>query len=158
MTKHHAKNKVDELRDALKKQREAGERPAASPPASPKEGGAPEVAGERAQGAGADLADEIRAAEEEAKNHYDKLLRVMAEFENFKRRMGKEQEEQLKYANEKLLAELLPSLDDLDRVLDHVAPDASEDARKIAEGVELVRKTLTAALGRYGLKEVPALG
>ena len=153
MTKHHGKTKVDELRDALKKQRETGEKPASAPPAAPKGGAA---AAE--QGGGEELAEQIRLAEEEAKNHYDKLLRVMAEFENYKRRMGKEQEEQLKYANEKLLAELLPSLDDLDRVLDHVAPDASEDARKIAEGVELVRKTLTAALGRFGLKEVPALG
>ncbi len=105
-----------------------------------------------------EIGEQLRAAEEEAKVHYDKLLRVMAEFENFKRRVVKEQAEQIRYGNEKLLEALLPSLDDLDRVLDHVAPDASEDVQKIAEGIELVRKSLLATLSNFNLKEVPALG
>ncbi|HPM40812.1 MAG TPA: nucleotide exchange factor GrpE, partial [bacterium] len=103
-------------------------------------------------------AEQLRLAEEEARGHYDKLLRVMAEFENFKKRISKEQEEQIRYANEKLLADLLPSLDDLDRVIEHVPPDADGEAKTIAEGVELVRKNLLATLARYDLKEVESLG
>ncbi len=60
---------------------------------------------QQAQGEG--LGEQIRAAEEDAKRHYDKLLRVMAEFENFKKRMGREQEELTRFSNEKLLSELL---------------------------------------------------
>lgn len=150
MTRHGPKTKVDELRDALRKKHESEEMTAAGTSPPPPEA-------EPESGADA-LSEQIRAAEEEAKGHYDKLLRVMAEFENFKRRMQREREEQFKYANEKLLTELLPSLDDLDRVLDHVAPDASAEVRAIAEGVELVRRSLLAVLERFGLKEVPALG
>lgn len=107
---------------------------------------------------GEELSEQIRAAEEEAKQHYDKLLRVMAEFENFKKRMGKEQEDLAKYSNEKLLSELLPSLDDLDRVLEHVPMDASEEVKNFADGVELARKTLGKTLEKFGLKEVAAQG
>lgn len=105
-----------------------------------------------------DLSEQIRAAEEEAKHHYDKLLRVMAEFENFKKRMSREQEDLTKYGNEKLLGELLPSLDDLDRVLEHVPIDANEEVKKFADGVALARKTLGKTLEKFGLKEVAAEG
>lgn len=155
--KRENKTKIDELGNALNKKREIKmDEPSAAyalaqetPPPSSQEAVA---------GGGEDLLEQIRSAEEEAKSHYDKLLRVMAEFENFKRRIAKEQEEQLKFANEKLLTELLPSLDDLDRVLDHVLPDAVPEVKAIAEGVELMRKSLFGVLERFGLKEVPALG
>ena len=135
MTKE-PKTKVDELREALKRK----------------------TSNEATESSGDNLLEQIRAAEEEAHNHYDKLLRVMAEFENFKKRINREREEQIQYANEKLLTELLPPLDDLDRVLDHVPPDASEDVKKFVEGVELSRKTLLATLEKFGLKEVLAIG
>jgi len=152
MTGKH-RNKVDELKSALRKKHEAEE---ASKRSAPAEEGAGREPG---PGGGADeIAEQLRLAEEEARGHYDKLLRVMAEFENFKKRISKEQEEQIRYANEKLLADLLPSLDDLDRVIEHVPPDADGEAKTIAEGVELVRKNLLATLARYDLKEVESLG
>jgi len=152
MTNKH-RTKVDELRSALKKKREARD------PKGPEPGSEVEEArAASGENNAEEIADQLRAAEEEAKGHYDKLLRVMAEFENFKKRIGKEQDEQLRYSNEKLLSDLLPSLDDLDRVLDHVPPDASAEAKAIADGVELVRKTLHAVLERYGLREVAAMG
>lgn len=104
------------------------------------------------------IENDIRSAEEDAKSQQDKLLRVMAEFDNFKKRMSREREELIRYGNENLLKDLLPSLDDLDRVLDHISPDAPDDVKKIAEGVELVRKTLQAALAKYDLKEVESEG
>jgi molecular chaperone GrpE len=103
------------------------------------------------------LEEQIRSAEEEAKKHYDKLLRVMAEFENFKKRIQKEKTEHLQYSNEKLLADLLPVLDDFDRVLDHVPEDAPKEVQAIAQGVELVRKNMMTALEKYGLKEIEAM-
>ncbi len=152
MTGKH-KNKVEELKSALKKKHEAEEASKKSAPAEERAGR------ESGSDGGADeIANQLRLAEEEARGHYDKLLRVMAEFENFKKRISKEQEEQIRYANEKLLADLLPSLDDLDRVIDHVPPDADGEAKTIAEGVELVRKNLLATLARYDLKEVGSLG
>lgn len=112
---------------------------------------------EQAQKPGQELETQIRAAEEEAKNHYDKLLRVMAEFENFKKRMEREKSENLKYSNEKVLADMLPILDDFDRILDHIPKDHSKDVDNLAHGIELVRKNMLAALGKHGLAEVEAL-
>lgn len=105
-----------------------------------------------------DLGTQIHAAEEEARQHYDKLLRVMAEFENFKKRMSKEHEELVRFGNEKLLSELLPALDDLDRVLEHLPVDPSPDVKKFADGVELARRSLKTTLEKFGLAEIKALG
>ena len=90
-------------------------------------------------GSGEEIEAQIHAAEVEAKEHYDKLLRVMAEFENFKKRQAREREELVRFSNEKLLSQLLPALDDLDRVLDHVPVDASEEVKNFAEGVQRCR-------------------
>lgn len=132
--------KVDELREALERKKKAQERP------------------ESDASGGDDLTAQIHAAEEEAKQHYDKLLRVMAEFENFKKRMAKETEDRVKYANEQLLDALLPTLDNLDRVLDHVPQDRDGDVTSIAEGVDLVRKGLWTQLEKFGLREVDVVG
>lgn len=104
------------------------------------------------------LEEQIKTAEEEAKKHYDKLLRVMAEFENFKKRIEKEKKEHLQYSNEKLLTEMLPVLDDFDRVLDHIPEDSPEEAKVIAKGIELVHKNMLMVLGKFGLKEIDAMG
>jgi molecular chaperone GrpE len=138
-----AKTKVDELRDTLQKRKDAP---------------GPQKKNEGETAAEFDIQTELSQAEEEAKKHYDKLLHVLAEFENFKKRMGREKEELVKYGNEKLLLDLLPALDDLDRVLDHVPPDASDDVKKFAEGVELVRKSLISRLEKYNLKPIDAMG
>jgi len=100
----------------------------------------------------------LEAAQQEAADHKEKTLRVLAEFENFKKRMSRDVADQGKYANEKLLSELLPTLDNLDRVIDHVTPKASDEVKKIVDGVELVRKELLATLARFELKEVEAQG
>jgi len=165
------RTKVDDLRDQLKKKGEvSGKQKGHEPSPSPnqhtgqQEGFRPEANGEsdtqtRREGPSADeLTHEIRSAEEEAKSHYDKLLRVMAEFENFKKRIAREQEEQIKFSNEKLITDLLPSLDDLDRVLDHIPVSPTEEIKAIAEGVEMVRKSLLTTLERFGLKEVASSG
>jgi molecular chaperone GrpE len=113
---------------------------------------------EKAEKPGSELETQIRAAEEEAKNHYDKLLRVMAEFENFKKRMEREKSEHLQYSNEKVLVDMLPVLDDFDRVLEHIPKDHSADVDNLAHGMELVRKNMLTALGKHGLHEIDALG
>lgn len=146
------KTKVDELRETLQRKKTAEGKATAQQAEE-----IAEQASEQAEGAGA-LEAQIRVAEQEAKEHYDKLLRVMAEFENFKRRMTRERDELVQYGNEKLLSELLPALDDLDRVLDHIPADASQEVRQIADGITLVRKSLASTLEKFGLKEVAAEG
>ena len=105
-----------------------------------------------------ELESDLEAAKKEAKEHYDKLLRVMAEFENFKRRSEKEMQERIKFANERLLNELIPLLDDLDRVLEHIPESGEEDVKNIALGVELLRKSLLSTLGKFDLKVIDTIG
>ncbi len=140
-------SKVDELRDALKAKKDA----------EAKARSEARVEGE-AKVEAEDLSASIRAAEQEAKQHYDKLLRVMAEFENFKKRVSREHEEKSKYANEKLIVEILPVLDDFDRLTDHIPEDAPQDVKAIADGANLIRRTLFNALAKFGVGEIDAQG
>ena len=94
---------------------------------------------------------QIKAAEDEAKAHYDKLLRVMAEFENFKKRIERERIEHLRYSNQSLITELLPVLDDFDRVLNHIPQEATQDIAALADGVKLIQNHFMNTLSKYGL-------
>ncbi|MBI2345597.1 MAG: nucleotide exchange factor GrpE [Deltaproteobacteria bacterium] len=144
------KTKVDQLREALKVNKQ-GEQPS-QPEALPAEGSAPAAEGEPIDA----LQSQIRAAEEEAKAHYDKLLRVMAEFDNFKKRAERERVEQIQFANQRLIEELLPVLDHLDEALANTqaVADGGETARSLCEGVELTRRQFLGILARYDLEPI----
>jgi molecular chaperone GrpE len=92
---------------------------------------------------------------EEAK---DRHLRLAAEFENFKRRALRERQELLNYANENLVKELLPTVDNLERALEHARRDeeGGEEAEKLLEGVELTYRSLLQALERFGVTVIQA--
>ncbi len=78
---------------------------------------------------------------------------MAADFDNFRKRVARDAEEQSRRAIEGVVAELLPVLDNLDRALD--ASDHHEPA-KVAEGVQLVRQQLADLLGRRGLEPIAA--
>ncbi|HTN44307.1 MAG TPA: nucleotide exchange factor GrpE [Nitrospiria bacterium] len=86
----------------------------------------------------------------------EKQLRVLAEMENYKKRTARDQMEQLRYANEKLLKELLPVLDNLERALSHVK-DASERSPWI-EGVELTYRQFLDVLKKFGVTPITSVG
>ncbi len=98
----------------------------------------------------AQQAPEPRVAELE-----DKLLRVAADFDNYKKRAAREREEYVKGANERLVKELLPILDDLERAL--TAAGEHEEAA-LEEGVRLVHRSLASVLERQGLKPIGTEG
>ncbi len=102
----------------------------------------------------AKVAGQLKAAEEKAKESHDKLLRVMAEFENYKKRIEKESLDHAKYSNQQLIKELFPVFDDLDRVLDHIPEKATQDACLIADGVRLIQNHLTQILAKHGLSQL----
>lgn len=92
---------------------------------------------------------------EEAVDFEDRFMRLAAEFENYKKRTDREKSEFLKRANESLVGELLPVLDNLERALE--ASDGS-DAQTLQQGVEMVLDQLRKGLAKFGLEEVEALG
>ena len=84
-----------------------------------------------------------------------RYLRLAAEFENYKKRAQKDQEEYTKYTNERLLKELLPVLDNLQRALQHARSDNRDG---LLQGVELTCKQYLEALSRFGVKPIPSVG
>lgn len=83
----------------------------------------------------------------------DKYVRLYAEFENYKKFATRSKEEQLKYANENLLKDLLTVIDHLELALQH-----SAGSNSLAEGVELTLKEMKNVLEKYGLISIEALG
>jgi len=85
----------------------------------------------------------------------DKYLRLYAEFENYRKRVAKDKEELVKYANESLIYELLPSLDTLELAVRHVESGAAE---ALLEGVHNTLRGLYRALEKFGLTHIEAEG
>jgi molecular chaperone GrpE len=85
----------------------------------------------------------------------DRLLRLAAEFDNYKKRAARERAEYTALANERIIGELLPVLDDLERAL--AAAEEHEEAR-LEEGVRLVHRSLAALLERHGVRAIDTSG
>lgn len=93
--------------------------------------------------------EEAKAAEES-----ERYMRLMAEFQNFKKRAAKEKSDIHAYANEKLMNELLPVLDNFERALE----TKTDEVESYAKGMELIFQQMKTALENHGLKEITALG
>ena len=116
-----------------------------------REGG--DTAGEAS---GESEASESSVAREQEKEDEQntKYLRLMADFQNYKRRSEKEKSDIYSFANEKLIGELLKVLDDFERALKHEAGEGSA----FSEGMTMIFKNLKETLEKAGLEEVEALG
>jgi molecular chaperone GrpE len=102
-----------------------------------------------------DLAEALAAAEAKRDEYLADLQRVAADFDNYRKRVARDQDALVARAHERLVSQLLPVLDDLERALE--AAEAHDEAQVI-EGVRLVRQSLVAALEREGLVEIEADG
>ncbi len=96
--------------------------------------------------------DAARAAE-----YWDRLLRQQAEFENIRKRLEREKQDFLKFANEGLIAELLDVLDDLERTVG-LAENKCQDVSVFLKGVEMILAHLYELLKRHGVKPLEAAG
>ncbi len=101
-------------------------------------------------------ADTIKDLEQKNSDCLDKLMRLAAEFENYKKRQVREREAYLQYAEENILKELLPSVDNLERAL---APETGTgDLSVIQQGVELTLKGLLSTINKFGLEPIDSVG
>lgn len=101
------------------------------------------------------LQNEINALKDEVNTWKDKFLRKMAEFDNYKKRVEQDQLQLIKYANEKLIKDLLPIIDDFERSLTFSKDELKNNA--VLQGVEMVYNKLMKILADYGLKKIDAL-
>ncbi len=106
--------------------------------------------------AGEELAARLRAKEEELEQCQEKVLRLAAELDNFKKRVEREKAEHMKFALEAFAKELLPFLDNLERAVQ--AARESRDLEGLLEGLELTLSGYFKTLERFGLKAFAAEG
>ncbi len=99
--------------------------------------------------------EQVEQQEDAAAEVDDRLLRLAADFENYKKRAARERDEYVTFANERLIKELLPVLDDLERALQAAA---EHEEAKLEEGVELVHRSLASLLERNGVEEIDTEG
>lgn len=100
--------------------------------------------------------DEVSMLKDELEAEQNKYLRLLADYDNFKRRTQKDREISAKFRSQSLLTDLLPVLDNFERAL--AVEAKSEDAVSIMKGVEMVQKSLLEAVKREGLEEIKAVG
>lgn len=114
--------------------------------------------GAQAQADGeAALKEEVASLQKENADLKDQLLRRAADFDNYRKRMIKEKQDAYDYANEKLLQDLLGSLDNFDRALD--AAGSATDVKSIAEGVKMTGRNLVKILEeKYNLSSYGCSG
>lgn len=101
------------------------------------------------------LKSEVEAARAEAETARDRMLRTVADYENYKKRLEKEKREFVKYANEKFIKDLLPSLDDLERAIDS---SNEGDLESFREGVKIIYKQLNNILKKHNVTPIEATG
>lgn len=92
-----------------------------------------------------------------AQEHWDKLLRLQADFENTRKRLEREKQDFVKFANEGIILELLVILDDLERVV-ALAETGHEDFAAFLKGIEMILTHLYEMLKEYGVKPIEAQG
>jgi molecular chaperone GrpE len=103
-----------------------------------------------------ELKDLLIQKTQEAEENYDRFLRLAAEVENMKKRQEREVAEVRQFANENLLKELIPVLDNLERALEHGRQSEAPEA--LMEGLDLVSQDFLKVLGRFGVEPIDSVG
>ncbi|MNH78788.1 heat shock protein GrpE [compost metagenome] len=116
----------------------------------------PAGVGDRAESAGSEESAELEQLRNEVQEHQQRFLRSQADFDNFRRRTLKEKEELAKYASAKLITELLPVVDNLDRALAAVQENA--EAESFSKGVDMIFRQLEGILSAEGLTPMNSVG
>ncbi len=101
--------------------------------------------------------DQIAALEVTAKEHYERLLRTTADFENFRKRSRRDLADARVDEQSRVLREMLPVLDNLERAIAAANSD-SDEVKSIRQGIELVLRQFSQALERFSVAKVEALG
>lgn len=102
--------------------------------------------------------EELRAQAAKANEHWERLLRQAADFENFKKRAARDRQDAVRLANEGLLAKLIPVLDNFDMAMTAASTAQSGTADALKVGVNMIHSQFKSVMGEAGLEELDAAG
>ncbi|MCJ2147639.1 nucleotide exchange factor GrpE [Bacillus sp. B19-2] len=102
------------------------------------------------------LEKQLKELQERFEEKENKLLRVQADFENYKRRARLDLEAAEKYRSQRIISELLPALDNFERAL-QIDPD-NEQTKSLLQGMEMVHRQILDALKNEGVEQIPSVG
>lgn len=101
-----------------------------------------------------EMSEELARKTELANDYHNRLLRLQADFDNYRKRIQKEREEDRRYAAEQFILGILPAMDNLERAL----AAQGEQEGSILTGVEMIHRQIMEFLAREGVAPVPAIG
>ena len=101
------------------------------------------------------LKERLEEKQGEAQEHYDRLLRISAEFENFKKRSEREVADYKKFASEAVFREILPIIDNLERA---VGASNNSDCGALIEGVKMTLQQFYSSFSKFGVVPIEAVG
>lgn len=102
--------------------------------------------------------EEVVAINNKAREAEEKALRAQAELINYRKRKDDEVSKMLKFANEGLISEILPTLDNFERAINMDDDNLEDEVSKFLSGMKMVYASLVKTLEKYGVKEIEALG
>ncbi len=100
--------------------------------------------------------EELKEKASKAEEYWDRLLRQIADFDNFKKRAARDRLDAIKYANEALLEKLIPVMDNFDMAMAAVTASEKNSADSIRKGVEMIHAQFKSVLNESGLEEINA--
>ena len=103
-----------------------------------------------------DLNKKLEEVEKEKNEFSDRLLRNMAEFDNYRKRVVREKEDLIKYGNEKFAFDILSVMDNFERSLEQARK--SQEVEPVIEGIEMIRKQFVSALEKFNVKPFESVG
>jgi molecular chaperone GrpE len=106
----------------------------------------------------AEQLEELKQRAAKAQENWDRLLRTTADFDNYKKRVTREKQDAIKFANESLLQKLIPVLDTFDMALAALQNGQADAVKSLKAGITMVHQQLKSALTEAGLEEVDAAG
>jgi molecular chaperone GrpE len=104
------------------------------------------------------LGRDLEAAQAEAAAQKDRFIRTSADLDNLRRRQLKERQEALQYGHENLVKDLLNTVDNLERAVDHAKGSGAKDLVALLQGVELAQRELVTVLGKHRVEVIEAEG
>jgi molecular chaperone GrpE len=110
------------------------------------------------QGLSREQVEDLKAKAAKADEHWDRLVRQTADFENYKKRMAREKLEATRFANESLLEKLIPILDNFDMATAAATTSQGDSIEALRTGVNMIHTQLKSVLSQAGLEEIDASG